>query len=324
MQSEIEIYINDLKQTLPEGFVLSAAQRQLVKEAFSDSEGQVKISKKTKLSNKEMLSRSVIKDSNGQLWALLGFTREIPQGAQGTLKVAQNLETGEFCLVKIAKIKGEEEQYKQKEASEEAKHLHKRGLLLGVQYRDKLTKKHDYKHYNFIKILPGVKFKGKGKCAYAELEKNPPIEMCTLIINMLLKLNELKKESVIHRDLHGGNILIDLKRLECTIIDFGTALTANEQGYAYGKGVGDIAGTGPTLRFANGMDFEDIYLNVLFAFIEGNKTLESIFESLYAQAFEIDTEGKKQYNPVDLEPAIKEIMEYQKSLQVKKGHGLKK
>lgn len=318
MPSEVEIYLDELAQSgkLQDGFVLSPTQRQLVKQAFAEAENPIKIKKGSNLTKEETLARSVIQDEQGQPWALLGFSKKIPQGVQATLKIAQNLETGEFCLAKITKIKNlEKEPRIKQEAEEEARHLIKKNLLIGYQHRNNPSEKYAYKHYNFIKILPGVKLWNEGKNDLGSVLKVlGPIEQCTLALKILMKLNELKNESIIHRDLHGGNILIDPKSMECNIIDFGLSVEADEEGFWYGKRVSDTQDKGPDIRFANGVDI--LKISDYIALIK-DKTLNSIFESLAqgSVAKRADEGDILEYNSVDLVPAMNAVINYQEQLR---------
>lgn len=318
-KSGIEIYLEKLKASkeLHNGFALSSTQRDLVKVYFAEHSENVKIKKHTMLPNAESLMRSVIKDAHGGLWALLPHTDEIPQGIQATVKVAQNMETGEFCLAKITRLrrplKAGEKEKKQNEAQAETRHLDTRGLLLGTQYRDRFfrKKKDVYKHYNFMKVLPGISLSK----LFIETQRAPltPLEQCTFFLSLLKKLEELRRDSIIHQDLHGENILVHPASLECHIIDFGFAVTADKEGFWYKESSdGKI-----TFRRANGMDIESA-LDLIRIFVITDDTLKQLLESLYARVgngvYPRNSFHQAEYNSIDLSPTIQAVVDYQAQL----------
>ena len=302
--SAIEEYLISLRDSgkLQEGFILSADQRERVEKVFLE-QNIVKIKKKTM----EDLANSVIKSKEGDLFVLLGFTNKVPQGVQSVMKIAQNVKTGEFCLVKIARIEDlNTDGYKKTEAERETVILRNYPkMFIGAQSRTTGSQTYQYKHYNFIKILPGVCFLESG------INSAPAMQQCEVVLKILDALQKLNKNKLVHRDIHGENILVDPDTLEVNLIDFGLAVSVDVNGYWEGPSVSDIRGKGPTIRFANGTD-----VCALCELPFTDKTLQKIFKSLIPRCI-----GKRdarnyilEYNVVDLQPVIEAVINYRSSL----------
>jgi serine/threonine protein kinase len=257
--------------------------------------------------------------SNNKFIVKTGEDKEIAKGAQGRLKLAQKRDTSELCLVKITKITNPAKQeYKKKEARNEAEFLQRKGLLLGYQERSN-DKKED-KIYSFIKILPGVMFcnpdfpPDKTSETLVKYAVNfTEIDQCILLLNILTTLDALKKEGLIHRDLHGGNILVDPVTMETNIIDFGLSLDADANGFCAAKSVGDKKGQGPDYRFANGYDIV-VFSNYLYMII-ADRRLREIYNEL-EKASVSSTENH--FNSINLDTAIEKVRAYLEILQESK------
>lgn len=313
--SKIEEYLKDLIKTgkLEDDVILSKAEIQFVKKAYA-KEKQVKITKSNKqLSDSIVLRHSVIQDTHGVLYAILGKSQSISlSDEQGIIKIAQNLDTGEFCLVKIIRIKDlKQELYRKNQAELEVKHLKQLGVLNGYQFRQNPSEIFEYKCYIFMKILPGIQVGSAITAGIFKLFSS--FEQCEFLLNVLLALDKLKQESIIHRDLHGRNVLFVPETMRINFVDFGWAVKSDKSGFWYGKSVQDIDGKGPTIRFANGIDILDVYNNIILSAVSDEKLLK-ISRVLKKAAYQTNRQGDDEYNCVDITPFIKEVREYQTQL----------
>lgn len=320
MPTPIESYIENLKKPglLKDNFLLSNDERQAVTDAFLTSE-------KVKIKRGPLARHSIIKDESGQLYAICSnkISGPFAKGAQGVLKIAQNIESGELCLVKRVKIKNlTTHDYAQKEAEQEAKILKKRNLLLGKQQRSSDT--HQAIIYEFIKIIPGLMLcnptfppdkKSESLVKYASGFSD--YEQSEILLNILKKLEELKTEGTIHRDLHGGNILIEPTTKEVNIIDFGLSLDADQHGFCIEKEVRDTHRTGKDFRFANGFDL--MTLSNYLPLIIRNEKLLAIYSDLEKLSTDTTSNGER-FNSVDITPAIQKVIAFQEQLKKSSSH----
>lgn len=262
--SRIEEYLKNLIKAgkLENDIILSKTEIQWVKEAFARKK-QVKIKRNKALSESIILKHSVIQDANGTFYAILGKSQSISlSDEQGIIKIAQNLDTGEFCLVKIIRIRDlKQEHYRKSQAELEVNHLKQLAILKGCQFRQSPSEKFQYKCYIFMKILPGIQVESAITAGIFKLFSS--FEQCEFLLNVLLALDKLKQESIIHRDLHGRNVLYVPETMRIYFVDFGWAVKADKSGFWYGKSVQDIAGKGSTIRFANGIDIFEVNNNII-------------------------------------------------------------
>lgn len=310
MTTPLEQYIHNIPKD-SQGFMLNEQERQKALDAFKQGNHSVKLSKKH-----DNIQYSVIQDDHKNVYAIYttggksrgknGFTH----GVQGLIKVAQNLETGEFSLIKISKTKClQEKPYYETEARAEASYLLKNKIAYGQQTRQ--TEKYDYKHYTFMKILPGIMMGKMGpdsKGTFRELAIQLESEkQAQFLLNILEQLQHMYQQRIIHRDLHLENVLVDPNTLEVNIIDFGLIVEADEKGFCMAHTVSDTMKTSPKMQHANGMDIENLLQHDSAFF--SDKNLLTITKNL------LNAAGSYQgYKSVDLAPYIEQVKEYLKTL----------
>lgn len=315
MPSPIEVYIENLKKSgiLKDNFLLSLEEKNAIANAFLKSDN-------VKIKRGPLARHSIIKDQSGQLYAICSSKDlgPVAKGVQGVLKLAQNVESGELCLVKRIRIKNlATHDYARKEAEQETKILKKRNLSFGNQHRS--SEKYQAITYDFIKILPGIMLcnpafppdtRSETLVKYAS--QLSVYEQSEILLNILKKLDELKSEGIIHRDLHGGNILIDPITKEVNIIDFGLSLDADQHGFCIAKHVSDVNHSGKNYRFANGFDL--CTLGNYLPLIIHNKPLLAIYNELEKQGIDHTSHGLL-FNSVDITPAIQKVLAFQEQLK---------
>lgn len=297
----IDKIANELKKSnkLIDGFLLSSEERKKIEDEFKAHKGKDK-AELIKISKKQGICRySVVRDENGQLFAIYNPAvddqskkKDYDKGAHAVVKVAQNLETGEFVAVKIQKVVKPKSGSKENKAeleqiAAEKRFLGKKKILKGYQRRLKQEKGNEYdKHYIFKKIIPGIQLiappSTKGTTLakdYVYTKRLREQDYLDLFYNLLMCLQSLNQEAIIHRDLHGGNVLIDPDNgFSVEFIDWGTAVDADEKGYWKGP---DHINPDFELNFSNGKDI----LDVLREFQEMTLPKEAHFEEIFGSPF---------------------------------------
>lgn len=270
----------------------------LTKEEFARI--QKAIIENKKLKKDPVQKYSIIEGQDGHKFAILGL---LAKGAQGTVKVAQSIDSGKFCLVKVIRIRDEKkDDYKMKEAHEERKFLSRKQQL--VSFTERSTAKHPLKMYTFMEICPGQTLDIMTDNNHLPMDLST-VEQYDLFLNILRSLEELQTERIIHRDLHGGNVLVDRNNMGVSIIDWGLALEADEKGYCNAKAVEDIHGKGQDIRYANGEDVSRIS-DYLDAYISDTE-LKSILENMRVKSMTQNADGKYSPNVVEIHKYIKKI-----------------
>ncbi|MCS5707965.1 protein kinase [Candidatus Berkiella cookevillensis] len=200
---------------------------------------------------------SIIFDRKNTPFALYnpyrGTEETINSGAQGDIRIAQNLFTKEFCLVKICCILEPDRKLLDRALSNiiremRISELYRCDFIHGFQH---IIHNHRLKTYMFMQELPGeplAEFDAKGLNSTQCLE---------IVYQFLLMLDSLSRKGIVHRDIHNENILID-SSLNVHLIDFGLAYEQEPKNLS-------------------GLDFDDIYtlienLDLLSGF-DGLKTL---------------------------------------------------
>lgn len=170
----------------------------------------------TKIKHNPHLAHSIIKSSNGALFALY---REgiIGTGAYGKVKLAQNIKTGQICVVKVEqKSNGNIPEL----PSVEVEILKLCDLFIDYQ-ENKNHLKDQIKGYIFIKYIPGCTLSDLSQILRIFGIKLNTLEQCLLLQSLLKSVKKLKKNNISHNDLHSNNLMINPSTMQATIIDFG-------------------------------------------------------------------------------------------------------
>lgn len=241
------------------GFLLSKEQIEAVQKVFNDPNyvGLIKIKRKwsrkgeerktyhaealTDLEQKLALPYSVVRDKNGQIYALYeGKERLLGTGKFGRVKLAQNLETGEWVALKIQikesmKHLAEKSEYEKAKTrfEKEAKTNEEVGFQKGWAERSlsKVGKRYDFQvlvtgrelwKNHFSSSVRNSTDKTISQNFIKDLE-----EYLDIWSEMLLNLKKLHDKNIVHADAHLGNFLYDRESRNAgrtpflTLIDFG-------------------------------------------------------------------------------------------------------
>lgn len=187
-----------------------------------------KISRKNQLDFKY----SIIFDQNNIPFVLYNPFRNtektINSGEQGDIRIAQNLFTKEFSLVKICCFLESDRELLDKSLSSiiremRISELYRRDFIYGFQH---IIHNHRLKTYMFMQELPGEPL------AVFDAKKLNSTQCLEIVYQFLLMLDSLSRKGIAHCDIHNENILID-SSLNIHLIDFGLA-REQEPGSLYG------------------------------------------------------------------------------------------
>lgn len=324
----IDQYLKTLASSdqLEEGYLNSYEERQKILSYLADNKNEIHLSKKRGLAK-----FSIILDQQGIPYTIYSpkvhdpkQTEPLAHGMHAVIKIAQRLTDGKWVAVKIQKGEYETSDVFQKnehdQAEAEKQMLQKQNILYGYQNRLKQVKGKSYLyHYLFKEMLPGIPLnvynaQKRGIDTLANhIDSMSKRDFLILYLNILTSLQELKNNGLIHRDLHGGNLLIDINDdYRVYIIDWGTFVQTDENGYWTGLSHTEPGGRFK-IKFANGNDI----LNVLSELVDlglqwkKNSAFETIFGNQYGDSNSLFSKaGKSDYNiyhSVDLQPYIDKI-----------------
>lgn len=162
------------------------------------------------------LEHSLIQSSNGALFALYRHGI-IGAGAYGKIKLAQNIQTGQICVLKVER---QSNKNIPQVSSIEIEILKICDFFLDYQ-ENKDYSKDEIKGYIFIKYIPGCTLGELAQILRTFEVKLSTLEQCQLFQSFLKSLKKLKKNNVSHNDLHSNNVMINPSTMQATIIDFG-------------------------------------------------------------------------------------------------------
>ena len=232
-----------LNSDFHEGRILSHEQIEIAKNHFKENHDSVKMSRK----EANGVPFSVLKTKKGALFAMYrGKEEALGEGKFGKVKLAQNIETGEWVSLKIQKVLTYSETEKEQQIQRiESEYDFQRdvGQFKGSQVRDLNAERFEpfTKAYSVMKLIPAqelhkredeidTKLKDLFDVRYKDTPEQWKKDMVdfmsflTSVSHTTVKdLSGLHEKNIIHRDLHTGNILVTNKG-EATIIDFGLAL----------------------------------------------------------------------------------------------------
>lgn len=215
----------DIKEN---GKLYSEEEIEEIKKRFSSSQN--------KLSRKEgNLQYSVLKTSEGGLFALYSGKEEkiLGKGAFGKVKLAQNLETGEWVALKSQK-KGENPEEEWNEAiKEEEAALESVDQLKGSARRDIQS---DVKGYTALHLAYGKDLSHFLKEAPDESKR---LKISFAVLNAIVE--QVDQQHMVHRDIKLENLIYDEQTEHCTVVDYGLAKKLNDQNIF--TEIGDEKGT---------------------------------------------------------------------------------
>lgn len=237
---------------------------------------------------------SVVADSKGTLFALyegkdvLGQSKVLGKGSFGQVKFAQNLETGEVCIVKVQekKVQTPWEDWV-REKKEEGDLAQQAGIQQGSLNREAGNKRYDIQVYGGDNLMfqtsPDPEKQNdifKNRTVPWSKEKDYIADIGQRIdigIKVFQQMQIMHKQGILHRDIKPENILYDRTTGEVTIIDYGLAAKMNGEGKAKGNVVGSPFAMAPEIYEKKEYSAEtdtfaaSTVLNVLFGFDMDNK-----------------------------------------------------
>lgn len=164
-------------------------------------------------------------------------------GAFGVVKLAQNLETGEWVALKVIK----------KPSHNDANE----NQMLGNQAVD--LKIGMYKHTGndnneqteiLMKLAPGTTLNALANST----REVPTVKYMDIIIDMLEKAQKLHNANILHRDIKPGNIIFNIVDGQVTFVDFGLSRDMDTETKSYkstGSGSGTVGFQSPEIRKRN-------------------------------------------------------------------------
>lgn len=220
------------------------------------------ITKISKRSDNLSYSVALITDSSGKItpYALYrGKERILGSGGFGDVKLSQNLETGEWCAVKIQRAI-------MRELSQPE------NAVLSNFHRFKGQMIRESKYYSIQSLLPGVNLK-------KHLDTSPEEDLATrlLIAKQAITLISNFHEKYLHRDIKPENLMWDSENKELFLCDFGLACNPDSQG-----AFKDLSGSGTYLA----PEIDDQYHKGQVHYTKKSdiyalgKTLEEVFEGV--------------------------------------------
>ena len=248
--------------------LLTSAEINLVKQAFEDARKQgmplIKIKRAkgpkgeerkdiTELERRLNLPYSVILDSSGEYYALYrGKTKLLGEGGFGRVKLAQNLDTGEWVALKIQRIANKDFGVTEGlRVINESDYLKEAGLGKGVALRDLVTHS---KRYDVEVLLNGnslvyYKYPTDANGVYhAEDLITEMDEKLMIALAALKQVKQLHDKNILHRDIKPLNFMYDKKTGEVTLIDFGIAVRLPKKEEVFlDKGIGTRAYLAPEI-----------------------------------------------------------------------------
>lgn len=210
----------------------SNIQKMSRKEEFKDNAG-----------NFFTIPFSVVKSEGGELYALYQGKNDsrLGTGNFGSVKLIQNLTTGEWSAVKIQKI-NEKSNINKTELQSESEFMEAVGQMLGKQSLNKdnyqrMNPESESKELFIMPLHSALQFEAQIDDFNKKIEQIPNVEQAlrreeilkivSFSINAALtsfeQLHQIHSKGIIHRDLHPGNILVDDQGYS-TVIDFGLSV----------------------------------------------------------------------------------------------------
>lgn len=187
-------------------------------------------------SKKEItMSYSVIRDRDNY-YAI--YDEPIGRGTYGKASLVQNLNTGEWCVLKKQNIKQHQES-KVKLAKHEEGVLHNFELnktitLFPLRYS---PSKQLAQHFMLMKLEKGI----QGESLCTDDLKIPGIMYLEILIGLLKAMQVLHQKGYLHRDLKPRNFVVDPNNLTVSLVDFGTTEKMDQNGNVVTQN--DVIGT---------------------------------------------------------------------------------
>ncbi len=182
--------------------------------------------KKSELSQKLKLEIPFdVANVNGQYFAIYKgkkHRKDLGSGTFGTVKLAQDLKTGDWVALKVIKKSSLNDEY-------EVQALEDTRQKIGLYERSKHTEEGEKQQTElFMTLAQGTRLGALGESG----RDIPAIKYMDVFINLLHATQELHKAGIVHRDIKPDNIIFDIVNDEVKLIDFGLARKMEDCVYA--------------------------------------------------------------------------------------------
>lgn len=157
------------------------------------------------------------------------IVREIGRGEHGKVKLAKEINSGEFVAIKIVDRKGKQKIGKALGSSEEEKIRREIAIMKKINHPNVVQLKEVLDDVNSRKIYLVLEFLEKGEVKW---QKSPGVPLLTLpeamkvFRDVILGLEYLHYQGIIHRDIKPANLLI-AKNGSVKISDFGVSFASS-------------------------------------------------------------------------------------------------
>jgi serine/threonine protein kinase len=176
-----------------------------------------KIKKLTDIEHELSLPYNIYRDEENKLYAMYQREELLGKGGSARVKLAQDLQTGEWVAVKIYKIPLKIEHIKKAKIEQEIQFEKVVDLYLG---RSIFKRKLDIKYYVFKKYIFGE--------LLSAIIKNQRIkgflEKVNLAVQLVEAVIDCHKKGFLHADIKPKNIIIDQSAGVVKLIDFGISV----------------------------------------------------------------------------------------------------
>ncbi|MCS5709923.1 protein kinase domain-containing protein [Candidatus Berkiella aquae] len=171
-----------------------------------------KASDTVKLPKNESCNYSVIADIFRNVYAVY-HPENFNNNPSSAVKLIQNLNTHEFCVLKVNTDK--------QEFLTECEFLQKYNQLLGVQMHH--NENDTCKYYIMMKLVPGVSWDEFLKLLASSNDELSTQEQAQILLSLLEALQAMFAKKIHHHDLHQYNVMFDPLCMATSFIDFAEA-----------------------------------------------------------------------------------------------------
>ncbi len=209
-----KVNLDDLKSN---GKLLADDEIARIRQATAQPAGN----ETARVSKKALQSEySVIRNGDEMYAIYKGGEQGLGAGKMGSVKLAQNLDTGKWVALKVQEVNQENLPGLKSEYGR----LQQAGQALGESpIIGSKSKKNDAMtgpretYQILMEYVPGVTLDSM----ITKGVQISPENRIQIGVNSLTAFSDLNQQGIVHGDIHGGNVLVDQKTMKATPIDFG-------------------------------------------------------------------------------------------------------
>ncbi len=212
-------------EDLQEGALLSQEQINAIRAKYADKKTPGKVKKKDITDQGVADVKYSVAVINGEMYGIYKGEKRgkhLGKGSFGVVKVAQNLKTGEWVVLKSM-------QEDEKKIEDEVWFLKKTEQYVGEYLKERGTYRSDYRI--LMKFAPGVSLESLVK-SNKKMSTGRRLEIS---INVLKAVDELHDKGILHGDITPNNFYANLLTKKATPIDFGLSTVAKKLELRGGK-----------------------------------------------------------------------------------------